>query len=103
MLPAFLEEDETADAHRQHCVVMRHADRMQPSHPRYLQLAEKHPWDTPLSPGYQKQCQAKAEKLPVGMLVGAVFVSPFTRCLQTAAAVLPSLHLTDNCRIYMHR
>ena len=49
------------------------------------------------------QCKAKASQLPQGISFGLVLVSPFTRCAQTAASLLPHVQLDLDAVVQFHR
>ena len=49
------------------------------------------------------QCKAKASQLPQGISFGLVLVSPFMRCAQTAASLLPHVQLDLDAVVQFHR
>ncbi|PNH01933.1 hypothetical protein TSOC_012130 [Tetrabaena socialis] len=96
-------------APRQYVLVMRHAERQDEVDEIWVATEESRPagrpWDPPLSsPRGLAQADEAAARLAAweqsnGARIVAVVVSPFLRCLQTAAAVchrlgLPRLHLS---------
>mmetsp|Transcript_19212 Transcript_19212/g.41506 ORF Transcript_19212/g.41506 Transcript_19212/m.41506 type:complete len:265 (+) Transcript_19212:160-954(+) len=85
----------------QRLVVMRHGRRLDSVHPQW-QLTASAPWDSPLAPGSLAECSSKAAQLK-GLNFKVVAISPFTRCLQTAAALLSHIKLDPSCKIVIHR
>ncbi|KAG8363428.1 hypothetical protein BUALT_Bualt19G0021600 [Buddleja alternifolia] len=83
----------------QNVVVMRHGDRMDNFVPLWAATAER-PWDPPLVDDGKVRAFGTGEKLrkQLGFPIHRVFVSPFLRCLQTAAEVLAALcAVANNC------
>ncbi|CAD7701715.1 unnamed protein product [Ostreobium quekettii] len=87
---------------RQTVVVMRHGHRIDESDEGWVGRAER-PWDPPLSPEGVAQAREVAASLR-GLQFDYVVSSPFQRCLQTSAQILPQLGLSldqllINCQI----
>lgn len=86
---------------RQHLVIMRHGRRLDSVYPEH-RIHSKTPWDSPLAPHGIQECAQKARQFE-GLSFSLVMISPFTRCLQTAAAMLPHLTLEKGAQIFIHR
>lgn len=76
----------------QNVVVMRHGDRIDNFEPQWISTAER-PWDPPLVEAGKLRAYRKGQSLrnQLGFPIHRVFVSPFLRCLQTAAEVVIAL------------
>ncbi|KAL3814986.1 hypothetical protein ACJIZ3_016254 [Penstemon smallii] len=76
----------------QNVVVMRHGDRLDNAVPLWTATAER-PWDPPLEEDGKVRafCTGRKIRNHIGFPIHRVFVSPFLRCLQTAAEVVAAL------------
>lgn len=76
----------------QNVVVMRHGDRIDNFQPLWEATAERK-WDPPLVEEGKTRAFDTGRKLRdhLGFPIHRVFVSPFLRCLQTAAEVVSAL------------
>nr|QDL88563.1 UBASH3A-like protein isoform X1 [Cymbidium sinense]QDL88592.1 UBASH3A-like protein isoform X1 [Cymbidium goeringii] len=75
----------------QNVVVMRHGDRVDLVEPLWLARADR-PWDPPLTDVGKIRAWTTGKRLrAIGFPVHRVIVSPFLRCLQTAAEVITAL------------
>ncbi|KAH6767498.1 Phosphoglycerate mutase family protein [Perilla frutescens var. hirtella] len=81
---------------RQNVVVMRHGDRLDNVVPLWAASAPR-PWDPPLADDGRVRAFSTGDKLrkQLGFPIHRVFVSPFLRCLQTAAGVVSALSAVD--------
>nr|XP_009385162.2 PREDICTED: uncharacterized protein LOC103972528 [Musa acuminata subsp. malaccensis] len=71
--------------------VMRHGDRIDDQEPLWVAHA-KRPWDPPLAEGGLIRAWTAGKRLRgAGVPIHRVVVSPFLRCLQTAAEVIRAL------------
>lgn len=76
----------------QNLFVMRHGERMDDADPTWVAKAAR-PWDPPLTEKGHLQAQEKGKKLrSEGLLVTRILVSPFYRCVQTAAGVIKGMY-----------
>uniref|UniRef100_A0A7N1A0W6 Phosphoglycerate mutase family protein n=1 Tax=Kalanchoe fedtschenkoi TaxID=63787 RepID=A0A7N1A0W6_KALFE len=77
---------------RQNVIVMRHGDRMDVFEPLWHVTADK-PWDPPLIDAGKVRafCAGRKIRAKSDFLISRVFVSPFLRCVQTAAEVVTAL------------
>ncbi|KAL5973135.1 hypothetical protein ACLOJK_037161 [Asimina triloba] len=80
----------------QNVVVMRHGDRLDNSEPLWESTAPR-PWDPPLTEGGKIRAWSTGKKLKnlKEFRIDRVFVSPFVRCIQTAAQVVSALCAVD--------
>ncbi|XP_051132789.1 uncharacterized protein LOC127252593 isoform X2 [Andrographis paniculata] len=85
-------EASTHPRFRQNVVVMRHGDRMDNAVPDWAASAPR-PWDPPLDGAGKVRAFRTGEKFreELGFPIHRVFVSPFLRCLETAAEVVAAL------------
>ncbi|CAN1823454.1 hypothetical protein LINPERHAP1_LOCUS30387, partial [Linum perenne] len=86
------------DAHHfQNVVVMRHGDRMDNFDQNWTKTALR-PWDPPLvNAGLSRAFDTgRMLKSDLGFPIHRVFVSPFLRCVQTAAQVVTALCAADD-------
>lgn len=75
----------------QNVLVMRHGDRIDNEQPLWISKATR-PWDPPLVTIGKTRASTIGKKLrSVGFPIHRVIVSPFLRCLQTAAEVVRAL------------
>lgn len=76
----------------QHVVVMRHGDRIDNFEPMW-DIKASRPWDPPLTQDGKDRAFARGRKFRTHFQfpIHRVFVSPFLRCLQTAAEVIHGL------------
>ncbi|XP_051129243.1 uncharacterized protein LOC127250127 [Andrographis paniculata] len=76
----------------QNVIVMRHGDRLDNSSPLWAASALR-PWDPPLDDNGKVRAFRTGEKLrdQLGVPIHRVFVSPFLRCLETAAQAISAL------------
>lgn len=76
----------------QNIVVMRHGDRIDNFDPSWAKTAERK-WDPPLVEAGKTRAFNTGRKLRENLCfpIHRVFVSPFLRCLQTAAGVVSGL------------
>ncbi|KAK6142971.1 hypothetical protein DH2020_023319 [Rehmannia glutinosa] len=81
----------------QNVVVMRHGDRLDNVVPLWAASAPR-PWDPPLAEDGKVRAFGTGEKFrkQLGFPIHRVFVSPFLRCLQTAAEVIAALCAVAN-------
>ncbi|KAL6560382.1 hypothetical protein OROGR_003941 [Orobanche gracilis] len=81
----------------QNVVVMRHGDRLDNVVPLWAASAPR-PWDPPLAEDGRVRAFRTGEKLrkQIDFKIHRVFVSPFLRCLQTAAEVVTALCAVAN-------
>ncbi|KAK8941199.1 hypothetical protein KSP39_PZI009737 [Platanthera zijinensis] len=85
------EEGEERQGWAQNVVVMRHGDRIDAAEPLWSAHADR-PWDPPLTSTGKIRAWTTGKKLrSIGFPVHRVVVSPFLRCLQTAAEVITAL------------
>ncbi|CAM8935478.1 unnamed protein product [Rhodiola kirilowii] len=77
---------------RQNVIVMRHGDRMDNFEPMWILTAER-PWDPPLIEAGKVRafCAGRKIRAKSDFAISRVFVSPFLRCVQTAAEVVVAL------------
>lgn len=76
----------------QNIVVMRHGDRLDNSSPLWTESAPR-PWDPPLDDDGRLRAYRTGEKFSqqLGFSIDRVLVSPFLRCLETAAHAITAL------------
>lgn len=76
----------------QNVVVMRHGDRIDNFEPLWISTATR-PWDPPLVEQGRVRafCTGRKFRNHLGFQLHRVFVSPFLRCVQTAAEVVSAL------------
>ncbi|KAL9670999.1 hypothetical protein QQ045_008562 [Rhodiola kirilowii] len=76
----------------QNVIVMRHGDRMDNFEPMWVLTAER-PWDPPLIDAGKVRafCAGRKIRAKADFPISRVFVSPFLRCVQTAAEVVTAL------------
>ncbi|KAL0352172.1 UNVERIFIED_CONTAM: hypothetical protein Scaly_1605900 [Sesamum calycinum] len=81
----------------QNVVVMRHGDRLDNFVPLWAASAPR-PWDPPLVEDGKVRAFGTGEKFrkQLGFPIHRIFVSPFLRCLQTAAEVVSALCAVAN-------
>jgi len=82
----------------QNVVVMRHGDRMDNFEPMWVSSAAR-PWDPPLVQQGRVRAFATGREFRKNLpfTLNRVFVSPFLRCVQTAAEVVTALSaVSDN-------
>lgn len=81
----------------QNVVVMRHGDRIDNFEPLWSATAAR-PWDPPLVEAGKVRafCTGRKLRTQLGFPIHRVFVSPFLRCLQTAAEVVSALFAVDD-------
>ncbi|XP_058221691.1 uncharacterized protein LOC131331785 [Rhododendron vialii] len=81
----------------QNVVVMRHGDRIDNFEPLWAATAAR-PWDPPLAEAGKVRafCTGLKFRTQLGFPIHRVFVSPFLRCLQTAAEVVSALCAVDD-------
>ncbi|KAK4416054.1 hypothetical protein Salat_2712800 [Sesamum alatum] len=81
----------------QNLVVMRHGDRLDNFVPLWAASAPR-PWDPPLVEDGKVRAFSTGEKFrkQLGFPIHRVFVSPFLRCLETAAEVVSALCAVAN-------
>ncbi|XP_057492310.1 uncharacterized protein LOC130777884 isoform X2 [Actinidia eriantha] len=81
----------------QNIVVMRHGDRIDNFEPLWSATAAR-PWDPPLVEAGKVRAFCTGRKLrgQLGFRIHRVFVSPFLRCVQTAAEVVSALCAVDH-------
>ncbi|KAK6918631.1 Histidine phosphatase superfamily, clade-1 [Dillenia turbinata] len=84
---------------QQNVVVMRHGDRADNVEPLWISKAER-PWDPPLVEEglVRAYCTGRKLRTQLGFPIHRVFVSPFLRCVQTAAEVIAALSAVDDDR-----
>uniref|UniRef100_A0A7N0UQ74 Phosphoglycerate mutase family protein n=1 Tax=Kalanchoe fedtschenkoi TaxID=63787 RepID=A0A7N0UQ74_KALFE len=82
---------------RQNVIVMRHGDRLDNFEPLWTSTA-KRPWDPPLVEAGKTRafCTGRKIRAKSDSPITRVFVSPFLRCVQTAAEVVAALCSKDN-------
>ncbi|URD89221.1 hypothetical protein MUK42_26317 [Musa troglodytarum] len=79
------------EARVQNVLVMRHGDRIDHLEPLWVEHASR-PWDPPLAQGGLIRAWTTGKRLRgVGFPIHRVLVSPFLRCLETAAEVMRAL------------
>jgi hypothetical protein len=82
--------------HVQHLFVMRHGERLDDADPSWVPRTDR-PWDPPLTETGKQQAWEVGKKLrSEGWGITRVVVSPFLRCVQTAAQVVTALCLVDD-------
>ncbi|RRT74059.1 hypothetical protein B296_00014255 [Ensete ventricosum] len=75
---------------------MRHGDRIDDQEPLWVAHA-KRPWDPPLAEGGLIRAWTAGKRLRgAGVPIHRVLVSPFLRCLQTAAEVIRAFFIIDS-------
>lgn len=81
---------------QQNVIVMRHSERIDNFEPLWASMASR-PWDPPLSESGQVRAfqTGRRIKQSLGFTIDRVFVSPFLRCIQTAAEVGNALLIND--------
>ncbi|CAI9781614.1 unnamed protein product [Fraxinus pennsylvanica] len=81
----------------QNVVVMRHGDRIDNFEPLWASTAAR-PWDPPLVEAgkIRAYCEGQRLRNELGFPIHRVFISPFLRCLQTAAEVVIALCAVDD-------
>ncbi|KAI8545453.1 hypothetical protein RHMOL_Rhmol07G0041200 [Rhododendron molle] len=81
----------------QNVVVMRHGDRIDNFEPLWAATAAR-PWDPPLVEAGKVRafCTGRKFRAQLGFPIHRVFVSPFLRCIQTAAEVVSALCAVDD-------
>lgn len=85
------EEGKQKQGWTQNVVVMRHGDRIDLAEPLWSAHADR-PWDPPLTSTGKIRAWTTGKRLrSIGFPVHRVVVSPFLRCLQTAAEVITAL------------
>lgn len=83
-------------AHTQNLFVMRHGERLDAADPTWIPTAAR-PWDPPLTETGKLQALAVGQKFrSEGMVITRVLVSPFLRCVQTAAEVIKGMSSVDS-------
>ncbi|CAA0813565.1 Phosphoglycerate mutase family protein [Striga hermonthica] len=89
--------DGPSQSPQQHVVVMRHGDRLDNFVPLWAASAPR-PWDPPLVDDGKVRAFGTGERFrrQLGFPIHRVFVSPFLRCLQTAAEVVTALCAVAN-------
>lgn len=82
----------------QHVVVMRHGDRRDYLDPSWAATAGDRKWDPPLAEPGLTRAFLTGQKLHdnLDFPIHRVFVSPFYRCLQTAAQAIAALTNQNN-------
>ncbi|KAL3833084.1 hypothetical protein ACJIZ3_007820 [Penstemon smallii] len=79
------------DNQYQNVVVMRHGDRLDNVEPLWTSSAAR-PWDPPLHEDGKVRAFCTGQKIrKLGFPIHRVFVSPFLRCLQTAAESIAAI------------
>ncbi|ESQ44035.1 hypothetical protein EUTSA_v10006156mg [Eutrema salsugineum] len=80
----------------QNVIVMRHGDRIDDFEPLWVSTAER-PWDPPLLHDGKVRAFQTGQRIrsQVGFPIHRVVVSPFLRCIQTAAEVVAALSAVD--------
>lgn len=82
--------------HVQHLFVMRHGERLDDADPSWVPKTDR-PWDPPLTERGKQQAWEVGKRLRTeGWGITRVVVSPFLRCVQTAAQVVTALCLVDD-------
>ncbi|GAU48251.1 hypothetical protein TSUD_174890 [Trifolium subterraneum] len=83
----------------QNIIVMRHGDRIDNLDPLWTSTAAR-PWDPPLAQqGHDRAFQTgKSIQQSLGFPIHQLFVSPFLRCIQTAAEFVISLSAVNDVR-----
>ncbi|KAJ4905323.1 Phosphoglycerate mutase family protein [Raphanus sativus] len=81
----------------QNVIVMRHGDRLDHCEPHWVLTAER-PWDPPLVHNGKVRAFQTGQRIrsQIEFPIHRVFVSPFLRCIQTAAEVIAGLSTIDN-------
>ena len=81
----------------QNVMVMRHGDRIDNFEPLWAATAAR-PWDPPLVEAGKVRAFCTGRKLrgQLGFRIHRVLVSPFLRCVQTAAEVVSALCAVDH-------
>ncbi|XP_027336119.1 uncharacterized protein LOC113850015 [Abrus precatorius] len=81
----------------QNVVVMRHGERLDNFEPTWASTAAR-PWDPPLAQEGRVRAFETGTRLrqSLGFPIHRIFVSPFLRCLQTAAEVIAALSSVDD-------
>ncbi|XP_058757598.1 uncharacterized protein LOC131630875 [Vicia villosa] len=76
----------------QNVIVMRHSERIDNIEPLWLSTATR-PWDPPLSPSGRVLAFQTGQGIrkSLGFPIQRLFVSPFLRCVQTAAEIVIAL------------
>ncbi|WCJ22972.1 Phosphoglycerate mutase family protein [Euphorbia peplus] len=89
--------DSSSGDRYQNIVVMRHGDRIDNFDPLWASKADK-PWDPPLVEEGKVRafCTGRNLKSRLRFPIHRVFVSPFLRCVQTAAEVVSALCAVDD-------
>lgn len=82
---------------QQYVVVMRHGDRIDSFEPLWVSTAAR-PWDPPLIEEGRVRafCAGRKIRTQLGFPIHRVFVSPFLRCIQTAAEAVSALCAVDD-------
>jgi phosphohistidine phosphatase SixA len=83
----------------QNVIVMRHGDRIDNFDPLWTSTAAR-PWDPPLAQQGQDRAfqMGKSIQQSFGFPIHRLFVSPFLRCIQTAAEFVTSLSTINDVR-----
>lgn len=82
----------------QNLVVMRHSERMDDVDPTWTTASER-PWDPPITESGKQMAGEVARKLRgEGRSIDRIVVSPFLRCVQTAAEVVKALMAVGSTR-----
>ncbi|CAJ2669931.1 unnamed protein product [Trifolium pratense] len=81
----------------QNVIVMRHGDRIDNFDPLWTSTAAR-PWDPPLAQQGQDRASQMGRSIQqsLGFPIHRLFVSPFLRCIQTAAEFVISLSAVNN-------
>ncbi|XP_058104381.1 uncharacterized protein LOC131248229 [Magnolia sinica] len=83
----------------QNVVVMRHGDRIDNCEPMWISTAPR-PWDPPLTEAGKIRAWCTGKKLrSKEHKIDRVLVSPFIRCIQTAAEVVSALCAVDEASL----
>jgi bisphosphoglycerate-dependent phosphoglycerate mutase len=89
-------EPSSSPPHVQHLFVMRHGERLDDADPSWVPRTDR-PWDPPLTERGKQQAWEVGKRLRTeGWGITRVVVSPFLRCVQTAAQVVTALCLVDD-------
>nr|DAD18439.1 TPA_asm: hypothetical protein HUJ06_019902 [Nelumbo nucifera] len=85
-------ENQLREQFQQHVIVMRHGDRIDNFQPLWVATASR-PWDPPLTDTGKTRafCTGRKLRKNLGFPIHRVFVSPFLRCIQTAAEAVSAL------------
>jgi broad specificity phosphatase PhoE len=86
----------------QRVVVMRHGDRIDQFNDMWVRRSQR-PWDPPLaSDGFERAWSIGRKLRRIGFPITRVVVSPFKRCLQTAAEAVSALCavVKDECDLF---